>query len=77
MTPGRRLLAVIRLKGSGRCELGGAAEADPGPGRRWRCLLTTEDAEFTPEARPLMIAAGLGAIEFQRPGAAVFESLPG
>lgn len=76
MAPGRSLLAVIRLKGSGSCDLRGVPEADPGPGRRWRCVLTTEDADFAADPRPLTIAPDAAVIEFPRPGAAVFESLP-
>ncbi len=75
--PGRSLLAVIRLKGSGSCDLRGVPEADPSPGLRWRCLLTTEDAEFTAEPLPLTLDPAALAIEFPRPGAAVFENLAG
>lgn len=76
-TADRSLLAVIRLKGSGACDLRGVPAADPGPGRRWWRLLTTEDAEFTAEPRPLTVDPSALAIEFARPGAAVFENLAG
>jgi maltooligosyltrehalose trehalohydrolase len=72
----RAVLAVVRLKGAGSCDFSGMAEADAGPGFRWRCLLTTEDAEFTDEPRPLTVASEALVIHFPRPGAAVFQRLP-
>ena len=69
------LLAVIRLRGAGLVDLRGLPEADAGPGRRWRLLLTTEDEDFAPMPAPLRLAAGGEIVQFARPGAAVFSLL--
>jgi len=66
------VLAVVRLRGAGLADLRGLAEADAGPGRRWRLLLTTEVPEFAPQPAPLRLAAGGKILQFARPGAAVF-----
>jgi maltooligosyltrehalose trehalohydrolase len=74
MGAGPAFLAVIRLKGAGGCDLGDLPEANPGPGRRWQSILTTEDAAFTPDPVPLKIPAGGLAVEFSRPGAVILTA---
>lgn len=73
---GGDLLAVIRLRGSGWVDLRGNPYAHIGSGMRWSLLLTSEEKELAADAMPLRVEAAGPAIEFQRPGAAVFQLHP-
>jgi maltooligosyltrehalose trehalohydrolase len=63
--PEKTIVNVVRLKGSG------AVYADLLEGSGWRQLLTSEDGLFSTEPHAMDIS--LPTINFQRPGAAVFE----
>ena len=65
---GRTLLVVARLRGAGTVDV--AAPANPG----WEVLLTTEDAAFCTDPRPIRLESStpLGLrLHFARPGAVV------
>jgi maltooligosyltrehalose trehalohydrolase len=70
---GGDLLAVIRLRGAGTVDLRGIPYAHIGLARRWRLLLTSEEAEFAPDAKPPRVDESGPAVEFARPGAALFR----
>jgi hypothetical protein len=74
---GADLLAVIQLRGEGRKELAGREEAEPGPDRKWKLLLTSEDEGFAPDPRPPQVDESAPAVEFARPGVVVLKSEPG
>jgi hypothetical protein len=70
----RSYLVLVQLRFSGRIELG--ALDLPRPEARWRAVLTTEDASFCPDPKP--VACRLDGpqpdVEFGRPGAAILEA---
>jgi maltooligosyltrehalose trehalohydrolase len=59
---GPALLVVVRLQGAGAVELRGA----------WEVVLTTEDAAFTPDPRPVRTEGPV--LHFARPGAAILRA---
>ena len=65
---GTELRILVRLCGAGRDSL-----ADAG----YQMLLTTEDADFAPDAQPPVIEGAASAVRFQRPGAVVFQKREG
>jgi maltooligosyltrehalose trehalohydrolase len=64
------LLVVSRLRGRGPVCV---PELSRGG---WQPLLDTEDVHFAPDPRPADVDAARGAIDFQRPGALIFEEQP-
>lgn len=74
---GAQLLAVVRLRGSGRIVADGFL-AQARQGRTWRRLFSTEDASLTADPHLPAIEDHEGlVIDFHRPGAVIFDSLPG
>jgi maltooligosyltrehalose trehalohydrolase len=71
----RAYLVLVQLRVSARIRLGGLDL--PRPEARWRAVLTTEDADYCPDPKP--IACRLDGpqpdVEFSRPGAAVLEEV--
>jgi maltooligosyltrehalose trehalohydrolase len=65
---GAELRILVRLCGAGRDSL---AEAG------YRVVLTTEDADFAPDAQPPVIEGEPPAVRFKRPGAVVFQKREG
>lgn len=71
----RAHLVLVQLRAAGRIEL---ESLDlPRPEARWRAVLTTEDALYCPDPRP--VACRLDGpqpdVEFARPGAAILEEV--
>jgi maltooligosyltrehalose trehalohydrolase len=68
------LLAVVRLRGAGREDLGVVPLVRLPAGQRWEVLLTTEDAGFAPDGRPPAVETSRPAVTFARPGAVIFRA---
>jgi len=68
------LLAVIRLRGSGRVDLTGHAAARLEPGQRWTEILSTGDSRFAAQAAPIAVLADGPVADFLEPGAVLFRS---
>ena len=66
---GGTVVAVVRLRGAGRTAIPRAGV------NRWELVLTTEDAEFALDAKPITVALNEPAVELSRPGAVVLRSV--
>ena len=67
-------LILVQLKGSGICDIAGVSSPSV-RGRRWQQVLTTEDASFCQDSRPLCITLTSDGprVEFERAGAVIFR----
>jgi maltooligosyltrehalose trehalohydrolase len=72
---GETLLAAVRVHGAGLDDLGDAALAALPAGRRWAVLMTTEDAAFVSDPRPMDVEVDRPAVRFERPGATIFRAV--
>jgi maltooligosyltrehalose trehalohydrolase len=63
------LLAVIRLRGSGEVDLNGASIL-PNP------IWTSEDSHFAAGSEPISLKGAGPSVQFSRPGAIVFRTVP-
>ncbi|MEZ5318290.1 MAG: malto-oligosyltrehalose trehalohydrolase [Vicinamibacterales bacterium] len=70
---GRSLITIVRLRGEGALATPDAIR----PARDWRIVLSTEDADFAPDARTITLNgnAARPAGWFTRPGAIIIEGL--
>jgi maltooligosyltrehalose trehalohydrolase len=74
---GASLLATVRIGGAGAVDLHTWPGARPGAGRRWEPILTTEDAPFAPDPRPIHLDLNgpTPMIDFARPSAVFFRAV--
>lgn len=73
-----RLLVVVRLRGGGTVDLKGLDAAEPPRGRKWRCVLTTEEPSFAPDAAApdVDLRGHAPVVHFSRPAAIILKSVP-
>lgn len=71
---GEALLVIVRLRGEGPVDLRHAAIAALPDGHVWNLVLTTEQAPYVADARPLEVDAAGPVVRFGRPGAVVFKA---
>jgi maltooligosyltrehalose trehalohydrolase len=70
------MLILVRLRGSGRVDLGRLTDLRLPEGHRWEVALTTEDPAFAPDpSPPILDLDGPGiSVEFARPSAIVLKA---
>jgi maltooligosyltrehalose trehalohydrolase len=73
---GAAVLTVVRLAGAGPVEVPSRFLAGT-PAGRWERILTTEDPEFAPEPRPIVVRQDEAAlsIRFERPGGVILRGM--
>jgi maltooligosyltrehalose trehalohydrolase len=74
---GPPLLVVCQLRGNGDVNLAELPGWREEAGRRWRVVLTTEDASFTGDGMPPRVdQSGTTRVTFQRPSAVILKGEP-
>jgi maltooligosyltrehalose trehalohydrolase len=67
------IVVVARLRGNGPVDLAKISWAKKFEANAWERLLSTEDRDFSPEAKPIEGDVRTSAIRFQRPGAVLWK----